>query len=237
MSEGSRPNQRMQCDHHREVTMLNATLQRYHTVIGAASLIVGPTLMSVGDLLHPPESWDPVAQAAIVAASASRWYAAHLLLFVGMLLFVPGILALTAVVAERRPPFGYASRVLMLVGVGALSAVFTFEMLLGRVVAAGADQSAAVTLLETFMGPTVFPALAPGLLGFFVGTGLAVVPLASRAGPLRGPALVFAFGTALILTEIISAEVLLSQIGNLLCLAGGVGFARVLVQDTVWRAA
>jgi hypothetical protein len=210
---------------------MNATPRRYHTVVGAASLIVGPTLMSVGDLLHPPESWDPVAQAAIVAASASRWYAAHLLLFIGMLLFVPGILAVTAIVSERRPAFGYAARVLMLAAVGALSAVFGFEMLLGRV-AAAAGQPTAVTLLETFMGPTIFPALAPGLLAFFVGTGLAVAPLASSAGPLRAPALVFALGTALILAEIISAEVLLSQIGNVLCLAGGVGFARVLVRNS-----
>jgi hypothetical protein len=191
--------------------------------------------MSVGDLLHPPESWDPVAQAVIVGASASRWYSAHLLLFIGMLLFVPGILALTGVVLERKPALGYAARVLMLAAVGALSAVFSFEMLLGRVVAAGADQTVAVTLLRTFMGPTVFPAVAPGLVAFFVGTGLTVVPLASSAGPLRGPALVFALGTALILAEIISAVVLLSQVGNVLCLAGGVWFARVLVRGTAWQ--
>jgi hypothetical protein len=214
---------------------MNATPRRLHTVIGAASLIVGPTLMSVGDLLHPPESWDPVAQTTIVAASASRWYAAHLLLFVGMLLFVPGILALTAVVAERRAAIGYAARVLMLSAVGALSAVFGFEMLLGRFVAAGGDRTAAVTMLATFMGPTVFPALAPGLLAFFVGTGLAVVPLASSRGPLRGPALLFGLGAALILAEIISAQVVLSQIGNTLCLAGGVWFARTLVRGTAWR--
>jgi hypothetical protein len=216
---------------------MTATPRRYHTLIGAASLIVGPALMSVGDLFHPAESWDPVAQVAIVAASASRWYGAHLLLFIGMLLFVPGILALTAVVAERRPAFGYAARVLMLAAVGALSAVFTFEMLLGRVLAAGADQPTAVRLLETFMGPTVFPAIAPGLLAFFVGTGLAVAPLAWRAGALRGPALVFALGAALILAEIISAEVLLSQIGNVLTLVGGVWFARVLMRGTAWQAA
>ena len=214
---------------------MNATPRRYHSLVGAASLVVGPTLMSVGDLLHPAESWDPVAQSAIVAAAASRWYTAHLLLFIGMLLFVPGILALTAAVAARRPALGYAARVLMLAAVGALSAVFGFEMLLGRVVAAGAEPSTAVTLLETFMGPTIFPALLPGLLAFFVGTGLAVVPLASSPGPLRWPALVFALGAALILAEIISAQVILSQVGNLLCLAGGVWFARGLVRDPAWR--
>ncbi|HEU4761568.1 MAG TPA: hypothetical protein VFS74_04550 [Gemmatimonadales bacterium] len=183
-------------------------------------------------MFHPPESWDPVAQVAIVAAAPSRWYAAHLLLFMGMLLFVPGILALTAIVADRRPALGYAARVLMLAAVGALSAVFGFEMLLGRFVAGGVDRSAAVALLQTFMGPAVFAVLMPGLLAFFVGTGLAVAPLASNAGPLRGPALVFALGTALILAEIISAQVLLSQIGNMLCLAGGWWFARVLRRGT-----
>lgn len=211
--------------------------QRYHRVIGAASLIVGPTLMSVGDLIHPPESWDPVVQVAMVAAAPSRWYAAHLLLFTGMLLFVPGILALTAIVADRRPALGYAARVLMLAAVGALSAVFGFEVLLGRVVAGGADQTAAVALLQTFMGPAVFAVLMPGLLAFFVGTGLAVAPLASSPGPLRGPALVFALGTALILTEIISAQVLFSQVGNVLCLAGGWWFARVLRRGTASAAA
>jgi hypothetical protein len=119
----------------------------------------------------------------------------------------------------------------MLVGVIALSTHLGFEMVLGRFLAAGADQTTAVTLLETYMG-TVFPALAPGLSAFFVGTGLAVVPLASRAGPLRGPALVFALGTALILGEIISAQVLLSQIGNVLCLVAGMWFARVLLRGT-----
>src|SRR6187431_2186599 len=80
---------------------------RYRTAIGAASLIVGPALMSVGDLLHPAEHWDAAAQATIVAHSASRWYAAHLLLFAGLLLLVPGILALTKVAMDRRPVVGY----------------------------------------------------------------------------------------------------------------------------------
>src|SRR5215212_1626539 len=106
----------------------------YRTVIGAASLIVGPTLMSVGDLMHPHESWDAAAQVAMIAESASRWYIAHLLLFVGILVFVPGILALSDVTAKRSPAIGYAARVLLLASVGALSAVFACEMLLGRFV-------------------------------------------------------------------------------------------------------
>ncbi len=201
---------------------------RYRTTIAAASLIVGPALMSVGDLFHPAETWDMAAQVAIVARAAARWYTAHLLLFIGMLLFVPGILALTEVVANRRPAAGYAARVIMLMSVGALSAVFAFEMILGRFIANGADQAAGVALLETFQYG-VFFALMPGLLAFFVGTGLAVWALASPAGPFRWPALAFGLGATLILGEIVLAQVLLSQIGNIVILVAGIGFARVLL--------
>jgi hypothetical protein len=199
---------------------------RSRTNIGAASLIVAPALMSIGDLMHPAESWDAAAQVAIIAAAATRWYLAHLLLLAGILLFVPGILLLTGTVAQRRPAFGYASRVLVFVSVGALSAVFAFEMLLGGFVA-GAEQDAAVALIETF-NSRVLVALLPGLLAFFVGTGLFVAPLASTPGPLRWPALCFALGALLILGEIVAAQVILSQIGNVLIFFAGLGFARVL---------
>ena len=201
----------------------------YGTVIGAASLVVGPALMSAGDLVHPPETMDVAAQVAIVAASAARWYAAHLLLFVGMLLFVPGILALARLTEQRNPAAGYAARLLILASVGALSAVFVFEMSLGRI-ALGADRTAAVALLQIFWSPQIFMALAPGLLAFFVGTALFVTPLASPGGPYRWPALTFALGATLILGEIVLAEVLLSQIGNIVILIAGIAFARLLLR-------
>jgi hypothetical protein len=202
----------------------------YRTVIGATSLIVGPALMSVGDLFHPPETWVPGDQVAILARSASRWYTAHLLLFVGMLLLVPGFLILTKVAMDRRPAAGYAARLLMLVSVGAFSAVFVFEMLLGRFISAGADRAAAVILLESFMSAQVFLALLPGLLAFFIGTALAVRALAFPDGPFRWPALGFGLGAILILGEIILAEVLLSQIGNIVILVAGIAFASLLLR-------
>ena len=210
----------------REFGIVNLPPSRFRTKIGAASLIVAPALMSVGDLMHPPESWDVPTQVAIIAAAATRWYLAHLLLFVGLLLFVPGILVVTKTVARHRPAIAYASRLLVLASVGALSAVFGFEMVEGGF-AARADHAAAVALLETF-NSRVLVALTPGLLAFFVGTGLFVVPLASSGGPLRWPAVCFGLGALLILGEIITAQVILSQVGNVLILLGGIGFARVL---------
>jgi len=204
---------------------------RFRTRTGTASLIVAPALMSAGDLMHPHESWDPATQVAMIAESTSRWYLAHLLLFVGMLLFVPGILALSELVAKRRPATGYAARVLLVASVGALSAVFVCEMLLGRFVSQGADQAAAVALFATFQSGAVLGALLPGLLAFFIGTFLFVAPLASTTGPFRWPALCFGLGAVLIMGEIILAQVLLSQIGNILILVAGIGFARLLLHE------
>src|SRR5262245_19829004 len=122
--------------------------------------------MSVGDLFHPAEDWDAAAQVAIVAESPVRWYAAHLLLFFGLLVFVPGVSALTSVVASRMPRAGYAARILMFASVGALSGVFVSEMLLGCFISAGVGQDAAITLFNVFQSPSVFAALVPGLLAF-----------------------------------------------------------------------
>jgi len=205
---------------------MSSSLSGNPVKLGGASLVIAPALMSIGDLMHPHESWDGPAQVAMIVAAPTRWYVAHLLLLVGALLLVPGLLLLTRVLERRRQRLAYASRVLLLVSGCALSAVFAPEMILGAF-AARADQRSTLLLLEVF-NSHILPALLPGLLAFFVGTGMLVVPIASDGGALRLPALCFGLGALFILGEIISAQVLLSQIGNVLIFVGGVGFARVL---------
>ena len=201
------------------------------TKLGAVSTVVGPALMSIGDLLHPAESWDPAAQVAMLTHDASRWYVAHLLLFIGFLLFTPGFLALSDIGASRRPATAYAARVLLIISVGALGAVFMFEMVLGQFIAAGGDHATAVTLLQVSQSPPVFAAVGPGLLAFFVGSALFVRSLTPLPPALRWPAYAFALGVTLILGEIVLAQVLLSQIGNVLIFVAGTGFARYLLHD------
>src|SRR5512133_2049044 len=72
-----------------------------YRTLGVVSLAVGPLIMAVGDLLHPKETSDIGQQAAIVAAQATRWYLAHLLLFIGLVVFVPGLLTLADLAAAR----------------------------------------------------------------------------------------------------------------------------------------
>ena len=126
----------------------------YRTLIAAASLVVGAHPMANGDHNHPAEGMAAAQQIANVVCHASRWYTAHLLLFVGMMLFIPGLLALAALTGARKPAAGYAARILVLVGTAAFASVFVAEMLVGRIVLDGADPAAAADLLESmFSGP------------------------------------------------------------------------------------
>jgi hypothetical protein len=203
----------------------------YQTVIGAASLAVGPLVMAVGDLLHPKESSDFGRQAAIIAEQPTRWYLAHLLLFLGVVVFVPGLLTLTGLAAARRPRVGYAARVLLVVGLAGTSAIFVAEMLAGRFGSLGA--AATEQFLETMFSAPIVGPMIPVAAAFFAGAAVAAMPLIAGSRPLRWPAVVLLVGTLLILAEIISSQVLLSQIGNLLVWGGSVSVAWLLVRGDV----
>ena len=203
----------------------------YRTVIGAASLAVGPLVMAVGDLLHPEETADISGQATIVAAAATRWYLAHLLLFLGLVVSVPGLLVLPGLAAVRRPRAGYVGRVLLVIGAAGLAAVFVAEMLAGRLGAVSA--AAAEEFLETMLSGPIAGPMLPVVAAFFVGAMVVAAPLIAGPGPLRWPAVAFLAGTLLILAEIISSQVLLSQVGNCLVWVGGVSVAWLLVRGEV----
>lgn len=202
----------------------------YRTLIASASLVAGPLLMSIGDLVHPEERMDTAAQIAIVVEHASRWYAAHLLLLIGILLSIPGFLALSSLTAQRRPAMGHAARILVLIGTAAFASIFVGEMLIGRYVMDGANATAAKALLDTmFSGPMV-AAVLPAALAFFAGTAVFAIPLMRTGGRLRRVAVLYSAGALLILAEILSAEVLLSQIGNIVIFVGGATAAWLLLR-------
>jgi hypothetical protein len=202
----------------------------YRTLIAAASLIVGPLLMTIGDLFHPEERMDTAQQIAILADHASRWYAAHLLLFIGMLLSIPGLLALAGLTAARNPAAGYAARILALIGAAAFAAIFVGEMLIGRFVADGADTAAASDLLDSMFSGPIVAAVMPAALAFFVGTAAFAIPLVIAGGKLRRVAALYSIGALLILGEILSAQVILSQIGNFLIFCGAAAAAWLILR-------
>jgi hypothetical protein len=202
----------------------------YRTLIAAASLVAGPLLMAIGDLLHPEERMAPAEQIAILVDQASRWYTAHLLLFVGMMLFIPGLLALSTLTEARKPAVGYAARILILVGTAAVTSIFVGEMLVGRFVLDGADPAAATDLLESMFSGPILAAVGPAALAFFVGTAAFAVPLMRTGSSVGWAAAIILLGALLVLAEILSAQVILSQIGNILVFCGSTRVAWLILR-------
>jgi hypothetical protein len=110
------------------------------------------------------------------------------------------------------------------------AAIFVGEMLIGRYVSDGANAAAATMLLGTFQSGPVLGAVMIGGTAFFPGVAAMAAPLIRAGGPSRWPALAFVAGALLIGGEIATAQVLLSQIGNLSILVGGVLFAREILR-------
>ena len=179
----------------------------------------------------------PSEQIAIIAVHASRWYTAHLILFVGLMLLIPGLLALTGLAGARRPAVGYAARILVLAGVAGLASIFVGEMLVGRFVLDGADPTAATDLLESMFSAPMVAVLGPAMLAFFLGTAVFAVPLMRMGGGMGWAAGTILLGTLLILAEILSARVLLSQIGNILAFCGSTAAAWLLLRGSASGAA
>lgn len=212
---------------------LSSAPRDYRSVIAAASLIAGPLLMAIGDLLHPEERMAAPEQIAILVDNASRWYTAHLLLFVGLILFIPGLLALTAVARAHKPAVGYAARILVLVGTAAFASIFVGEMLVGRFVLDGADPAAATDLLESMFSGPMLAAVGPAMLAFFVGTAAFAIPLIRGRSKLGWAAAFILIGVLFVLGEILSAKVILSQIGNIVAFCGSATAAWLILQGAI----
>ena len=203
--------------------------RRAERVTTSVSLVLGPLLMSIGDLLHPEERMLPAEQIAIVVDHASRWYTAHLLLYVGMLLFIPGFLGLSALTARLKPVQGYVARILIMIGTAGFASIITGEMLASRLVLDGVGNAAPISLwTNLFMGPVV-AAVGPALLAFFVGTFMFAIPLLRGSERLRRPVGLIVIGVLFVLAEILTARVLFSRIGNIVVLCGSV--------ETAWLIA
>jgi hypothetical protein len=212
------------------MTPLDAA-RRAERVTTSMSLVLGPLLMSIGDLLHPEERMLPAEQIAIVVDHASRWYTAHLLLYVGMLLFIPGFLALSTLTARLKPVQGYVARILMMIGTAGFASIITGEMLASRLVLDGVGNAAPISLwTNLFMGP-VGAAVGPALLAFFVGTFMFAIPLLRGSERLRRPVALIVIGALFVLAEILTARVLFSQIGNVVVLFGSAEAAWLIARD------
>jgi hypothetical protein len=114
---------------------------------------------------------------------------------------------------------------------------FLGAMLVGRFVLDGADPAAATKLLESMFSGPILVAVGPAMLAFFVGTAAFAIPLMRTGSRVGWAAAIILLGVLLILAEILSAQVILSQIGNILALCGGATAAWLILRGTTGETA
>jgi hypothetical protein len=129
--------------------------------LAGTSLVVGPALGVLGTALHPARKGDEAEHLASVSANLDRWYAAHVLFVLALLLAVPSILALVQLVGVRRRGWAQTGGALAFVGLVAVTPVIAWEFVIWEMAKPGRDPGEMVALLERIN-------TAPGLVPFYV---------------------------------------------------------------------
>jgi hypothetical protein len=155
-------------------------------MIGAC-MVAGPALLLVGNALHPVNHKTNESEwVAGIAANRGQWYVAHLLIFIGLPLFVPAIMGIVRIVRARASAWAEGGAALAVFGLLGTEAFVTVEGFVAwHMTRAGADRGEMVALLERFneQAATFVPVgLATPL--FIVGLAvLAIALLRARVVP------------------------------------------------------
>jgi hypothetical protein len=141
-------------------------------------MLAAPVALLVGEVLHPDARRDAAAQLQVLSTTATRQYAAHVTFLVALILFVPALLGLAQLLADKRAAWGRAGLGLGIAGTVGLAAFAGAELVTWQIgKAAGSDSAAMTALLErlntspgyapllvvSFAFPIGFAVLAAGL--------------------------------------------------------------------------
>jgi hypothetical protein len=173
------------------------TANRLWARLTAASMIAAPALLLAGNALHPVNhKKDEGEFLAGVAAHETEWYVAHLLIFIGLPLFVPAVVGLVRQVGDRALLLGTAGATLTIGGVFGAEAYVTVEGFVQWTMTntAGADPEQMAAVLERFnTAAATFIPTGLGTIAFAVGLAMLAVAIL-RAGvlPMGYPLVVLA---------------------------------------------
>jgi hypothetical protein len=159
--------------------------------IAGAAMVAAPLVFVAAEVLHARFELDPEEQLAAVAENTGRWYAAHLLVLTALALVVPAFLGLARIVRPRRPVLAHVGLILFVPGVVALAAGVGMELVLWQMAQPAADRAEMVALAERVNESAGIAPVFVVLLCFPVAWLLAGIGLyAARAVPAWAAALV-----------------------------------------------
>lgn len=90
-------------------------------------LLAAPVVLLVGGIVHPQGQDAAAGHLAIVAESPNRYYAAHAIILVGLVLFLPALLGLMHLLRERGTAFGHVGGALAMIGLFGATAIVAVD--------------------------------------------------------------------------------------------------------------
>jgi hypothetical protein len=166
------------------------------------ALVLGPSLLLAGALIHPKEVPDAGDQLRIAAGALNRWYVAHLFYIAATALFVPGVLAIGRRLREAAPRMELWGTGLAVVGLFSTAGLVALEGIGGWLLAQLTDRGAATQAYDriSHSAGVVVPfaivglTLSAGLLVLAVGLVRTATAPAWSAWTLGAGALLLAIG-------------------------------------------
>jgi hypothetical protein len=158
---------------------------RFSRRVAGGGMILGPIVIVLAEVLHARLQTDPAGQFAAVADNTGRWYAAHALILLALVLLVPAFVGVVDLARRSRPLLAHVALLVFIPGLIALTAVVGMELVLWQMAQPEANRAEMISLLERLNGSQgIEPLFAVALLFPFAwllgGLGLHL----SRAAPL-----------------------------------------------------
>jgi hypothetical protein len=219
--------------------MILSSPTTFRRTVRGASMIAAPLVFVTAEILHARLEADPGAFLSAISDDTGRWYAAHVLVLVGLVLALPAFLGIAHILEGRRPVLANLGSIAFVPGMIALAALVGMELVAWQMAHPGLDRAAMITLWgntseNAGIVPVIFVALLFSIAWLLAGIGLYIAQLCPRwAAALVG------------LMQLVGFASELSGGPKWLAVAAQVGFAiglisigiRVLRQpDKAWEA-
>ena len=125
-----------------------ASSTRFNRQIAGAAMIAAPTVIVVAEILHPRFETDAAKQLEAVAADTGRWYAAHALVLVALMLLLPAFAGLAHIIEATRPTLSHLSLIAFVPGLVVLAALVGMELVLWQMAQPVADRAEMIALAD-----------------------------------------------------------------------------------------
>lgn len=122
--------------------------RRFRRQVGGTAMTVAPLVFVIAELLHAKLQTEAAKQLTAVADNTGRWYAAHVLVLISLALAVPAFFGLVHLLGKGRAAFGHVGLVAFVPGVVALAAIVGMELVLWQMAQPSANRDEMVALAE-----------------------------------------------------------------------------------------